>query len=320
VSARVAPAEIEQHLGRLATERACSPRTLASYRADLALLCELLVPSAAADGASPDWSRLDEVLLRRWVAGATRQGLSPRSVARRLSCWRGFLDALVLQGRLAANPARALRAPRAPRRLPKALSPDQAGALVSGPADGFGGLRDRALIELLYSSGLRLSELTSLDVQYTERPGYRSSSWLSLSEAEVNVLGKGARRRTVPVGSQALAALKDWLALRADWLAGRPGADRDALFLSIRGTRLANRSVQARLGALGIGQALPTRLHPHVLRHSFASHLLQSSGDLRAVQELMGHASIRSTQVYTALDFQRLAGVYDAAHPRARRQ
>jgi integrase/recombinase XerC len=128
------------------------------------------------------------------------------------------------------------------------------------------------------------------------------------------------RRRTVPVGSQALAALTDWLALRADWLASRPGADRDALFLSIRGTRLANRSVQARLGALGIGQALPTRLHPHVLRHSFASHLLQSSGDLRAVQELMGHASIRSTQVYTALDFQRLAGVYDAAHPRARRQ
>ena len=315
-----APAEITRHLGRLATERAYSPRTLAGYRADLVLLCDLLQPDAGGDPPAPDWSRLDEALLRRWVAGSVRAGQSPRSIARRLSCWRGFLDQLVLDGQLSANPARALRAPRAPRRLPKALSPDQATALVSEAADGFESVRDAALLELLYSSGLRLSELTSLDAQYTDRPGYRSLSWLSLAEAEVSVLGKGSKRRTVPVGSHAVAALTRWLSIRTEWLKTRPGADQDALFLTARGTRLANRSVQARLHTLGIGRAMPTRLQPHMLRHSFASHVLQSSGDLRAVQELLGHASIRSTQVYTALDFQRLAGVYDAAHPRAKRR
>jgi integrase/recombinase XerC len=313
-----APLAVATYLGRLATERACSPRTLASYRADLDILCALL--PLVAGSPVPDWSRLDEALLRRWVAGSTRAGLASRSIARRLSCWRGFIDELVRQGHLPANPARALRAPRAPRRLPKALSPDQASALVTQPTERFEALREHALVELLYSSGLRLSELTSLDAQYTERPDYQSRSWLSLAEAEVNVLGKGNKRRTVPVGSHALAALDQWLAVRAEWLSSHPRADRDVLFLSVRGTRLANRSVQARLHALGVDKALPTRLHPHMLRHSFASHLLQSSGDLRAVQELLGHASIRSTQVYTALDFQRLAGVYDAAHPRAKRR
>lgn len=305
--------DVAAHLGRLAHERGCSPRTVAAYRADLAILVGLL-PAADAD-----WSALDEAVLRRWVAGEMRAGGSPRSIARRLSCWRGFLDAMVLQGRLAANPARTLRAPRAPRRLPRALSPDQADALLRGPDERFEALRDHALLELLYSSGLRLSELTSLDVAHAERPGYRSRSWLARDEAEVNVLGKGSRRRTVPVGTQAMAALVRWLEARAAFLREHPGADPDALFLSRRGSRLANRTIQARLRALGIARALPTRLHPHVMRHSFASHLLQSSGDLRAVQELLGHASIRSTQVYTALDFQRLASVYDAAHPRARR-
>ena len=305
--------DVARFLDRLARERGCSPRTVRAYRADLALLVELLGEPAT------DWSSLREAVLRRWVAGEMRTGAAPRSIARRLSCWRGFLDEIVLQGGLPANPARALRAPRAPRRLPRALSPDQTDALLRGPAEAFEAVRDHALLELLYSSGLRLSELTSLDVAHAERPGYRSTSWFAREEAEVNVLGKGAKRRTVPVGTQAIAALGSWLEARAAFVLAHPQADPDALFLSRRGTRLANRTIQARLRALGVARGLPTRLHPHVLRHSFASHLLQSSGDLRAVQELLGHASIRSTQVYTALDFQRLAGVYDAAHPRARR-
>jgi integrase/recombinase XerC len=305
--------DVARFLDRLAHERGCSPRTLAAYQADLAVLAGLLSPAA------PDWAQLTEATLRRWVAGEVRAGAASRSIARRLSCWRGFLDEIVLQGRMPANPARALRAPRAPRRLPRARSPDQTDALLRGPVQAFEAVRDRALLELLYSSGLRLSELTSLDVAHVERPGYRSTSWFARAEAEVNVLGKGAKRRTVPVGAQAMAALDGWLEARAVFMLAHPGADPDALFLSRRGTRLANRTIQARLRALGVARGLPTRLHPHVLRHSFASHLLQSSGDLRAVQELLGHASIRSTQVYTALDFQRLAGVYDAAHPRARR-
>ncbi len=318
-----APAEIIRYLGRLATERAYSPRTLAGYRADLQILCGLLPSTTAPSPAQPvssRWPQVDEALLRRWVAHSMRQGQSPRSIARRLSCWRGFFDEMVMQGQMLSNPARSLRAPRASRRLPKALSPDQASALVSAPAAGFEAVRERALVELLYSSGLRLSELTSLDAAYVNRPDHRSLSWLSVEEAEVNVLGKGGKRRTVPVGSHALAALAEWLVLRAGWLDQHPGADHDALFLSARGTRLANRTVQTRLRALGVDRALPVKLHPHMLRHSFASHVLQSSGDLRAVQELLGHASIRSTQVYTALDFQRLAGVYDAAHPRAKRR
>ncbi len=315
---------ITRHLGRLATERAYSPRTLASYRADLQILADWLRASgpaapAAPDG-EPDWTRVDEAALRRWVAQATRGGQSPRSIARRLSCWRGFLDELVLAGVLPANPARGLRAPRASRRLPKALSPDQAAAAMAPAGEGFEAVRDRALLELLYSCGLRLSELTGLDARYTQREGHESRGWLSVAEAEVNVLGKGGKRRTVPVGRMAMAALDAWLAQRQAFLAAHPGADPDALFLSARGTRLSPRTIQDRLHRHGVTQGLPARLHPHVLRHSFASHVLQSSGDLRAVQELLGHASIRSTQVYTALDFQRLAGVYDAAHPRARRR
>jgi integrase/recombinase XerC len=183
---------------------------------------------------------------------------------------------------------------------------------------GFERVRDQALIELLYSSGLRLSELTGLDARYVEQGGYRSAGWLSRDEAEVQVLGKGGKRRTVPVGGPALAALDAWLALRRDWLVSHPGADPHALFLSRRGARLPNRSVQRLVHRLAIERGVPADVHPHVLRHSFASHLLQSSGDLRAVQELLGHASIATTQVYTSLDFQRLAAVYDAAHPRAR--
>jgi integrase/recombinase XerC len=314
-----------RYLESLAAERGCSPRTITGYRSDLAILAQLA--RADASGSEPAWSAIDERTLRSWIATESRAGRTPGSIARRLSAWRGFYDWLAAQGLAAANPARGVRAPRAPRRLPKALSPDQAAQLMAAaPGNDPESLRDAALLELLYSSGLRLSELTSLDVRYFDgrdpgdAGGPPSVSWYSADEAEVTVTGKGGRRRTVPVGTQARAALARWLAARADWLALLPKADRRALFLARSGRRLANRGVQRRLRELAIEQGIPTRVHPHVLRHSFASHLLQSSGDLRAVQELLGHASIATTQVYTALDFQRLAAVYDAAHPRARKR
>ncbi len=311
------------YLLRLRTERGCSPRTLDAYGRELALLGRL------ADGRA--WSSVLEGDVRRWVAAAARDGLSPVSIARRLSAWRGFFDWLAARGEVHANPARGVRAPKRGRRLPKALAPDLAMRLVTavdapagrgaaGDPDAleFERVRDQAIVELLYSSGLRLSELTGLDARYVEAPGYVSAGWLSRDEAEVQVLGKGGKRRTVPVGGPALAALDAWLSVRARWLALHPGTDPHALFLSRRGPRLSNRAVQRSLHRMAIERGIPADVHPHVLRHSFASHLLQSSGDLRAVQELLGHASIATTQVYTSLDFQRLAAVYDAAHPRAR--
>ena len=336
MAAEPVKARIEAWLRRLATERGYSPKTIASYRGDLAELQRV--------AADRPWSDLDEADLRRWIAGAMRAGLAPRSIARRLSAWRGFFDALAEAGEVASNPARGLRAPKAGRRLPKALSPDQAMRLVDGAGSGgaaasgaaasgadgtaagpgqdppFEALRDQAILELFYSSGLRLSELTGLDLRHFEAPPQRSAGWLDLAEAEVTVTGKGGKRRTVPVGAAAIAALQAWIEERARWLALHPAADPRPLFLSARGTRLSNRTVQDRLARLARRRGVPVGVHPHVLRHSFASHLLQSSGDLRAVQELLGHASIATTQVYTSLDFQRLASVYDAAHPRARRR
>ena len=316
--------DVGRYLERLRVERGYSPRTLAAYQADLEVLVGIADERSA--GANPsgrsDWRGIDERAVRSWVARASRDGLAPRSIARRLSAWRGFLDWLAEREGLAGNAARGVRAPRLPRRLPSALAPDQAVRLVDDPrAEGFEALRDRAIFELLYSSGLRLSELISLDVRHFEaesgRP--RSVSWLSPGEAEVIVTGKGGKRRSVPVGRQALEALAVWLPERERFLTLKPSSDQRPLFLSARGTRLSGRSVQLRLKRRGIVQGVPASVHPHMLRHSFASHLLQSSGDLRAVQELLGHASIASTQIYTALDFQRLAAVYDAAHPRARR-
>ncbi|MCL4745350.1 MAG: tyrosine recombinase XerC [Burkholderiaceae bacterium] len=311
----MAAGEVDAYLQRLTAERGCSRHTIDAYRRDLALL-----ESIAGERG---WAALDPTVLRRWVAGANRSGAAPKSIARRLSAWRGFLDWIVQRGAIPANPARGLRAPRARKRLPKALSPDQALGLVTPPAEGLRGfaeLRDSAILELFYSCGLRLSELTGLDLRYFEEPGYRSQSWLDLGGSEVSVLGKGAKRRTVPVGAPALAALRNWIDERGRWRVVHPAADPHALFLSARGLRLSNRGVQMRLEKLARERGVPARVHPHVLRHSFASHLLQSSGDLRAVQELLGHASIATTQVYTALDFQRLASVYDSAHPRARRR
>jgi len=324
-TAPTAVAAVAAWLLRLRTERGCSPRTLDAYRRELAVLRGL------ADGR--DWATITEADVRRWVAAGVREGLSPTSIARRLSAWRGFFDWLASRGEMPANPARGVRAPRRARRLPKALPPDLALRLMQPPqgvppaagaagtavdAAAFERVRDQAVVELLYSSGLRLSELTGLDVHHVDAPGHRSLGWLQRDEAEVQVLGKGGKRRVVPVGGPALAALDAWLAVRRDWLALHPGADAHALFLARRGPRLSNRAVQRLVRRIAVERGVPAQVHPHVLRHSFASHLLQSSGDLRAVQELLGHASIATTQVYTALDFQRLAAVYDAAHPRAR--
>ncbi len=330
---------IARYLERLRSERGCSPRTLAGYRLDLRALAELALaepvtaapPQAIGEGAGaaavlpgpaePDWSAVTEHRVRRWVAASARAGLSARSIARRLSAWRGFFDWLASQGEAATNPARGVRAPRAPRRLPKALAPDVAVRFAAAAAgDGFEAARDQAMLELFYSSGLRLSELTSLDLRHFDGPPAASTGWIDLDEAEATVRGKGGRVRALPIGSAAREALHRWLGERAAWCARHPGCEERALFLSGRGRRLANRTVQARLKRLAIVRGVPADVHPHVLRHSFASHLLQSSGDLRAVQELLGHASIATTQVYTSLDFQRLAAVYDAAHPRARRR
>lgn len=323
---------IERHLERLRSERGYSPRTIAGYRFDLLALASLASRLGVTDG-EPQWSAVTEQAVRRWVAESAREGLGPRSIARRLSAWRGFFDALATDGSILANPARGVRAPRAPRRLPKALSPDVAVRLVAAQAHvgdetssttssttSFDAARDDAMLELFYSSGLRLSELTSLDVRHFDTPAPASTGWIDLDEGELTVRGKGGHTRTVPIGGAAREAIARWLVERNAWRALHPESEERALFLSRLGRRLANRTVQVRVGKLAIRRGIPADVHPHVLRHSFASHLLQSSGDLRAVQELLGHASIATTQVYTSLDFQRLAAVYDAAHPRARRR
>jgi integrase/recombinase XerC len=247
------------------------------------------------------------------------QELSPRSLALVLSAWRGLFRWWGARGVVQANPVDGLRAPKAGKPLPKALSVQQAVALAehrtahSSPALA---ARDHAIAELLYGCGLRIGELTGLDLRPAGGTSAASGGWVDVDDATAHVLGKGSKRRSVPVGSPALQALRDWLAQRATLA----HTDEPALFVSQRGTRLSPNQLRLRLQAMAAQSGLPTRVHPHMLRHSYASHLLQSSGDLRAVQELLGHASIGTTQVYTKLDHQHLAKVYDAAHPRARRK
>ena len=294
-------------LGALAHQRRLSSATLANYRHALERLRRL------AGAARLD--RLDTYQLRRHAAQLRAQGLSPRTIALTLSAWRGLYHWLARHRGLARNPMAGLRAPKAPRTLPKALSPEAAARLLEVVADKADALRDarpdelrdQAMFELFYSSGLRLAELVSLDV---------GGGALDLRAGEVTVTGKGRKTRTVPVGSLARDALARWLAARAQLA----NADERALFVGARGRRIAPGVVQARLRRRGQMRGLDARVHPHVLRHSFASHVLQSSQDLRAVQEMLGHASISTTQVYTHLDFQALAKVYDAAHPRAKKK
>ena len=299
--------ELARHLEHLVVERRLAPRTVAMYRDALRWL---------EDGAAAWPVALREVQphhVRRFTAQLRERGLGPRSIAIALAAWRGLYRWWGRQGLVALNPVDGIRAPKAPRPLPKALSVDQAVALAThAPQRGDAALRvrDHCIVELLYGCGLRVGELVGLDA----RAGPGAAGWIDAADATAQVLGKGSKRRGVPVGAAALAALRAWLQARP----GLARPDEPALFVSRRGTRLTASQVRSRLKALALEAGLPTHVHPHMLRHSCASHLLQSSGDLRAVQELLGHAQISTTQVYTQLDFQHLARVYDAAHPRAR--
>ncbi|RDV00079.1 tyrosine recombinase XerC [Trinickia dinghuensis] len=300
---------IAQYLAGLAHARRLSEHTLRSYAHELDTLLRL------ADGRP--LATLSAVDMRGAVARAHAGGLSARSIAHRLSAWRAFYRWLGERAELPANPVAAVRAPKQPKRLPKALSVDDASALMDGSsADTAEGLRDSAILELFYSSGLRLSELVGLDAAFADGDGYRSAGWLNMAAAEVTVLGKGKRQRTVPVGRKAIEALGAWLAVRGQFVK----ADPHPLFLSVRGARMSPNVVRERVKRAALRAGIPANVHPHVLRHSFATHLLQSSGDLRAVQELLGHASVAATQIYTSLDFQHLARIYDTAHPRAKKR
>jgi integrase/recombinase XerC len=285
----------EGYLAHLAHERRLSARTVQSYGRDIHALMEC--------AASTPLSRLHVHDIRRFVGQLHARGLDARSIARMLSAWRGFYRYLARDHGYKENPCAGVRAPKAAKHLPRSLSPDEAGRLLDLEIRSALDVRDKAMFELFYSSGLRLSELREL-----------APADVNFREGTVRVTGKGSKTRIVPVGSHALKALEKWLQTRS----AIANLDGNALFVSRSGRRLSARSVQQRLEGCALRQGISTRVHPHVLRHSFASHVLQSSGDLRAVQEMLGHASISTTQVYTHLDFQHLAKVYDAAHPRAR--
>ncbi|MCX7891042.1 MAG: tyrosine recombinase XerC [Burkholderiales bacterium] len=290
---------LDAYLDHLAHQRRLAPGTRANYERDIATLLAATpgIPLEAVAGHH----------VRRAVAALHARGISGRTLAATLSAWRGFFAWLVRHRALAANPCTGIRAPKAAKSLPKALSPDAAARLLDAPAESAPELRDRAMFELCYSSGLRLAELVSLST---------ADARAILANGEVTVTGKGSRTRTVPVGAKARAALADWLAARATLAA----PDERALFVGARGARVSPGVVRGRLARWASRAGIAQHVHPHMLRHSFATHVLQSSGDLRAVQEMLGHASISTTQVYTSLDFQHLAKVYDTAHPRAKKK
>jgi integrase/recombinase XerC len=309
---------MQQWLGHLEHERRYSAHTLNAYRQDLVLLMRIHADTAP--------EHITESHIRQALARLHAQGYTPRSLARALAAWRGFYQWWAPLARLAANPAHGVRAPKQARSLPKALSVEQAQVLLDQPGQAVQesptNLRDQAMFEILYSSGLRLAELVSLDWRYLRAGDYESVSWLLLDEGDVIVQGKGGKTRRLPLGSKAIAATRRWLAARNQFVQphtqGNP-AWQAALFLGERGKRISPRVVQLQLNKLAQRAGLPVNVHPHSLRHSFASHMLQSAQDLRAVQELLGHANISTTQIYTRLDFQHLAKAYDQAHPRARR-
>ena len=291
---------IDRFLLHLAHERRVSGHTIAAYGHDLHALAQF-----SGARRSSTWSKLGSSHMRAFAAAQHGAGMSPRSIQRRLSAARTFYEFLMREGHCTRNPAQGVSAPKTKKRLPATLDADQMGRLLAFRVDGTLSARDKAIMELFYSSGLRLTELVGL-----------SMTAVDLKDRTVRVLGKGSKTRIVPIGRQAIAALKQWLQARAALVK----SGTDALFVGKSGRRLSVRAVQLRVGAWGRRQGIGVHVHPHMFRHSFATHLLESSGDLRGVQELLGHADIGTTQIYTHLDFQHLATVYEAAHPRARRR
>ncbi|MCA1799184.1 MAG: tyrosine recombinase XerC [Xanthomonadaceae bacterium] len=292
---------VEAFTGRyLQHERRLSPHTVSAYARDLADLVKYCDAQSVRD-----WSALDVHAVRAFIAAQHRRGLAGRTLQRQLSTIRSFCNWLIREHVLGHNPAQDVRAPKSMRKLPAVLDADLLASLLAIPGDAPETVRDRAIMELFYSSGLRLAELCSLNLHD-----------LDLAGAEVRVTGKGAKTRVVPVGRQARTALAAWLKLRG----GIATTGEAAVFVGTRGRRISPRVVQGRLSYWAQKQGIGRHVHPHMLRHSFATHLLESSGDLRAVQELLGHADIKTTQVYTHLDFQHLANVYDGAHPRAKKK
>jgi integrase/recombinase XerC len=291
---------VQRYLSSLRHERQLSPHTASGYGRDLAALVDY-----CATQQLTEWPQVDSQHMRMFAAREHRRGLAPRSVQRRLSACRGLFRFLIREGELKHDPSGDVRAPKSRKRLPSPLDADSMSRLLEFRGDDSLGVRDKAIMELLYSSGLRLSELLGLDLLD-----------LDLRDRTVRVTGKGRKTRIVPVGRHALRAIEAWLAERTKIA----GVGETAVFVGINGKRLGPRIVQRRIARWARLQGLPEHVHPHMFRHSFASHLLESSQDLRAVQELLGHANISTTQVYTHLDFQHLARIYDAAHPRARRK
>ncbi|HDT5519473.1 TPA: tyrosine recombinase XerC [Klebsiella aerogenes] len=289
---------VDRFLRYLGVERQLSPITLTNYQRQLEALIAL-----AEDAGVTSWQQCDAAQVRSFAVRSRRAGLGPASLALRLSALRSFFDWMVSQGELAANPAKGIAAPKIPRHLPKNIDVDDVNRLLDIDLNDPLAVRDRAMLEVMYGAGLRLSELVNLDIKH-----------LDLESGEVWVMGKGSKERRLPIGRNAVAWIEHWLDLR-----GLFGSDDDALFLSKLGKRISARNVQKRFAEWGIKQGLNSHVHPHKLRHSFATHMLESSGDLRGVQELLGHANLSTTQIYTHLDFQHLASVYDAAHPRAKR-
>ena len=321
---------VQEYLHELHVLRQLSPHTLKAYRMDLSEL------QAFASDDSVELLKVSNAHVRRWAGRLHSKGKSSRTIARALSAWRGWYDWLTEKdarhdaqaGRatanLVANPVDDVKAPKRLKSLPKALSVEQALSLVNQAVKeaeakpDLETVRDAAIIDLLYSSGLRLSELLGIDVMQSKDRQHESAGWLDWDAAEVTVLGKGGKRRSVPVGAPAMQSLRVWRDVREQATLSGQSQLSAALFISATGARLSPRTVQARLRTLAMRAGLPTHVHPHMMRHSFASHVLQSSQDLRAVQEMLGHASIASTQIYTSLDFQHLAQAYDKAHPRAK--
>jgi integrase/recombinase XerC len=290
---------LKPYLDFLNFERGLSPLTRENYARDIKQLMGLSGETAL--------SNLQNTHIRRFIASLHSKGLSGKSIARMLSSWRGFFDYLVQRHGFSNNPVIGLRAPKSAKTLPQALSIEQAVKLVDIDDDGVLSVRDHAILELFYSSGLRLSELVNLNIDQ-----------LDFGEGTVTVTGKGNKTRIVPLGSHAISAIQKWLKLRLNLLINNPA--EKAVFIGLQGRRISARNIQYRMKEWSIKQGINSSVHPHMLRHSFATHVLQSSGDLRAVQEMLGHANISTTQVYTHLDYQHLTKVYDQAHPRAKKK